>query len=163
MKANQLIAGTVIAAGLIFGASAQAQGLGGLGGHVGGALGGGAGGGMAHFNGTADGFAHATRIQNQDASVGTATDTKGRVAAGDSKTGNAGSKPTVSSASTSTAAAATAQSASQPAASQRSAQVAGGASVSKGGIDADASAQGTANHGGFTASGGASTAAAAGR
>ena len=51
MKANQLIVGTAIVAGLICGAAAQAQGLGGVGGRLGGAFGGGAGGGAAGFGG----------------------------------------------------------------------------------------------------------------
>ena len=48
MKTNHLIAGTVIALGLLIGANAQAQGLGGLGGHLGGAFNGAGSGG---FNG----------------------------------------------------------------------------------------------------------------
>ncbi len=51
MKATQLIAGTAIVAGLIFGGSAHALGLGGVGGNLGGALGGAASGGMAGING----------------------------------------------------------------------------------------------------------------
>jgi hypothetical protein len=169
MKANQLLAGTVIVAGLIFSASALAQGLGGLGGHIGGALGGGAGGGMAGVNGTggmngamngntlganADGFGRATRIHNQDVSAATATDTKSHSASstvnGSGKAGNTGSKPKVPSADST--AGGTAQTASKPAAAQSGAQLAGSANASKGGVDADASGQGTANHPGFSAS-----------
>jgi len=52
MKANNLVATAVVAAGLIFSAGAQAGGLvGGLGGGVGGALGGGMASGMGNFGG----------------------------------------------------------------------------------------------------------------
>ncbi len=200
MKANQLIAGVVIAAGLVFGTAAQAQGLGGLGGHIGGALGGGAGGGMAGFNGmgamsgmangntlgaNADGFSRATRTHGQDdtAGTGTAKPTKnqpghsmtsgvdtGASAAGAGKptavtTGSTATSATSSPASSAvkSSSTATTPSTSQPAASQRGAQIAGGTNASKGGIDADASGQGTASRSELSANGGVITNASAGR
>jgi hypothetical protein len=69
MKANRLIASTLVVAGLMLGSAAQAQGLGG---HLGGAFGGGAGGGAAGFGGMggASGFANASRIHNPTDSAG---------------------------------------------------------------------------------------------
>ena len=181
MKANQLIAGTLIAAGLIFGAAAQAQGLGGLGGHAGGALGGAAGGGLAGFNGMGNmnAFGSATRTRSQDVPTGTAsaakshtTDASGKLpklqdavpAAPATAQGSAaaGAARTPGN-STPSASAAAAQSASQTTLSQGSAQLAGGANASKSGVDADASGQGAANRGGINATGGASASSSAGR
>ena len=81
MKANQLIAGTVMVAGLIIGAAAQAQALGGMGGHFGGALGGSAGGMHGGINGNAfangsDSLARTARTHNPDSTTGSSTDSK---------------------------------------------------------------------------------------
>lgn len=142
MKTNHLIASSVIALGLIAGAAAQAQGLGGLGGHLGGGFNGAGSGGINHLGGASGNSAF------NGAAGGSTSDLASRA-----KRDPTQDKPTKSGAATTATGSTQVSGAASKPAVQSAGGLAGSASASKNGIATAAAGQGSAGAGSVNVNG----------